>query len=142
MWLLDAAMLNRITIGPYDDQIISPRGGFSAHWLPGTCVKGSLQKFNYKDKQYSDEKPMAILPRRANPRIHVQQGMFTVHGSSVIGLEHTFDSVADEHCRLARIDIAGPCARLVEDLEILGATKPSIFPELSEIAGWVKRRYG
>jgi hypothetical protein len=141
VWLLDPCMVNRLTLGIQDDQVISPRGEFSKQWLPTNCVPGAAGAFEYDGCGCWNELPMAILPRRANPRIHVQQGMFTVHGSEIMGLERVFDGVGEEEHRIARIDLYGDLEQLVRDLVVLGATPPAIFPELQQVAAHIRATY-
>jgi hypothetical protein len=141
IWLLDSCMLNRLTLGEQDDQVIAPRGPFSEKWLPIYCTPEQTTHFEYEDQSCWNQLPMAILPRRANPRIHVQQGMFTVHGSEVIGLEHVFDGVEDDEHRIARIDLGGDLERIAADVAVLGATAPAIFPELQQVAAHIRATY-
>ena len=81
---------------------------------------------------------MAIAPIRSNPRILAQQGVFTVHGADMSGLEELFgvDSAADGvSSGLVKIEIDQQAAPgLCQDLEVLQIHEFALFPELPTLA--------
>jgi hypothetical protein len=140
IWMIDASMLNRLTIGVDDDCIIAPVGEFSAHWLPGRLSE--IGEFSYKGRTYKNRLPMAIMPRRATRRILAQQGMFTVHGTENINLTDVFATASRKQRLIACIEINPASIELLRaDLRLLGMNRLSVFPELQQIGMHVKDTY-
>jgi len=127
VWMLDAGTLNKSTSG--DDLVFVPGGPRTERYLPA-----SLEKARDSEKEF----PIAILPPRTNERITAQQGVFTLHGHSMMPLDELPHSVAPGPLRLARItlDRNGIC-HLWEELQTLGIGQLALFPELDSVAAHV-----
>jgi hypothetical protein len=138
--MIDPAMLNCITVGGQDDNIIAPVGQFSAHWLPEKAHKRVT--FSYEDQSYDNGCPIAIMPRRATPRILAQHGMFTVHGADAEPLEQVFATQPRERALIARIDIdPASVDELRATMRLLGMSAFAVFPEVQEIAPHIRATY-
>jgi hypothetical protein len=127
VWMLDAGTLNKRTLG--EDVVLVPGGWRTQAYLPESLAKAA---------DANNEHPIAILPPRTNERIAAQQGMFTLHGHSREPLESLARSLSDEQIRLARIvlDSASICY-LWHELQVLGAGRLGVFPELDSVAAHV-----
>jgi hypothetical protein len=70
-------------------------------------------------------RPIAIIPPYNSPRITVQRGAFTVHGSRKEGLEVLFKK------RIAKITITkDSCIQMRRDLRYAGISEFTLFPDL------------
>jgi FRG domain-containing protein len=88
----------------------------------------------------SAEKPLAVHPRWANPRILAQQGKFTVHGTQPTPLEELADLHSD--IRLAQIVLdRGSAAHIWDELETAGVWRLGLFPELDSVSSHIKWHY-
>jgi hypothetical protein len=87
--------------------------------------------------------PLAIFPKRHNPRIVAQRGTFTIHGSAEVPLNHlTLHDPAGAVRPIERLAI-DPSARdrIWDELWALGLTKTAIYPEPQSLAEDLKRSY-
>jgi hypothetical protein len=151
VWVIDPSMLNCVTIGPDDDSVIAPGGPFSYHWLPthldegpnGRPVPdGAPAKFRHEGRTYDNSLPIAIMPRRATRRILAQQGMFTVHGVKRAPLFEVFQSAPPSRQLITRIDVdRRGLDNLRRDLRFLGMNRLGIFPEVQQIAPYLREAY-
>lgn len=143
IWMMDACVLNEISYGT--NEVLIPRAssdGFCAQWSPQVVGsgRGSPKVFSYDGRgDFSNEKPIALLPPRSTNRIIAQRGMFTLHGFSPIPIEQVFSESAYPQF-LTRIDIPD-VQRCLEDLQMLGYDNFYIFPEAASLAEVVKERY-
>jgi hypothetical protein len=124
VWILDAGSLNQAALG--HNALVVPPGPSSDGYTPlGLKTSGEPNRL-----------PIAILPPRANPRIVAQQGMFTVHGRDMSGI----DSLASKHSGIRlgviRIDVS-KIARLAAELRVAGVNRLSQFPDLDSVADHV-----
>jgi hypothetical protein len=148
VWVLDPVDLNKRTmIGSDAESIVVPIGtglGELREWLPDKCGKGRPPKvFTDSDDFRDNSKPLAIFPKRYNPRIVAQRGVFTVHGCDNVPIEKLMkDTSRGTPARIAKIDIDGAArARLQDDLWALGITEAALFPEPQSVAKDLKRSY-
>lgn len=77
VWMLDAGTMNRAACG--EDAVFVPGGKLTQRYLPDALVA---------KRSRANAHPIAILPARTNERITAQQGVFTLHGHSVVALEN------------------------------------------------------
>ena len=141
VWMMEAGTLNKITTGV--DEMIIPGGSFSENWLPNKCHGEKAQLFVFKDEQYENAKPLAILPKHINRRITAQQSVFTVHGIEQHCISSVFGEAEGNEGLLLQFEMNG-CQRkqLLEELATLGISESSLFPELSTLANDLKRELG
>ncbi len=127
IWMLDAGTLNKCTCS--EDCVLVPGGVRTEAYLPDALAR---------EKASHNALPIALLPPRTNPRIAAQQGMFTLHGHSVQSLELLADSDGGKSIRLARIVLdRGSICQLWHELQVLGAGRLGVFPELDSVAAHV-----
>src|SRR5262249_44834048 len=135
VWILDPLALNALS---GLDIVVVPRAGrWVDSWLSEECGRGfTTKRFDREGVSLNNSKPLAIFPKRHNPRIVAQRGTFTVHGCDETPIDalNPVDAATGQP-RLARIDIdAAARDRLWDDLWALGVTKTSIYPEPQSIA--------
>lgn len=100
---------------------------------PDLLLSGEKQAAKYLPPVYSGTslpaRPVAIVPPYNSPRITVQRGAFTVHGSSTLPLNHQFTR------RLAKITVPADSAhRLRRELRNAGISEFTLFPELEGLS--------
>jgi hypothetical protein len=147
VWVMDPIELNRLAQGFKDQTILVPVGTDDAapsrYWLPNFCCRGeATRKIEPPVDQFTNNaKPLAIFPKRYNPRIVAQRGVFTIHGADEVPIETLMD-VAGNRSRIARFLFApGDRQRLQDDLFRLGLSKTALFPEPQSVAEDLKRLY-
>jgi hypothetical protein len=121
VWLLDAGSLNHAALGT--DAMVVPPGSRSDAYLP-RGIQGSVD---------ANDMPIAILPPRANARIVVQQGMFTVHGRGAEGIEKLAESRPEIKLGVVRLDLSR-VAQIVSELRVAGVNRLSLFPDLDSVS--------
>jgi len=141
VWMLEPGSLNLISTDNVDNAPIVPPGKFSNHWLLRQCGYGKpVATFEFEGKTYTNALPLAIMPKRREPRILAQQGMFTVHGASRDALESVVAS--DRRGRIACIRLEKPASPgWRDDLRTLGVFRAALFPEPDSIALDLRDRY-
>jgi hypothetical protein len=94
---------------------------------------------NFKDNNY----PVAIFPKRFNPRIVAQRGTFTVHGIEETPIEELLLRVGGgAPVPIAKLILkAGVAAALRGDLRVLGVDRVALFPEPASVAEELKEIY-
>jgi hypothetical protein len=127
IWIMDAGALNKCSCN--QDIILVPGGDRTQAYLPDALSK---------EAHPLNALPLALMPPRANPRIAAQQGMFSIHGHATDSLEALLDTEAGRSIRLARVvlDSASVC-HLWHELQVLGAGRLGVFPELDSVAAHV-----
>ncbi|MBI2682342.1 MAG: FRG domain-containing protein [Acidobacteriales bacterium] len=113
VWLLDPWALNEKTIK--SAELLLTTDDAARPFLPPIFAK----------RAKLPQKPIAIVPPYNSPRITVQRGAFTVHGSERMGLESFIPE------RLMKIEIpANQCVRMKRDLRLAGINEFTVFPDL------------
>jgi hypothetical protein len=146
VWVMLPGCLNRLTHLQDRTLIFVPGGRPDIDaWLPPKCGRGKpIVDIDSSDDLKSNQYPIAIFPRRYNPRIVAQRGTFTVHGTEETGIDQLLVEMANgEPVPMLRLDlrVADP-AQGLRDLRALGVDKPSLFPEPQSIAEDLKSSYG
>lgn len=142
VWVMDPAQLNEFTHGLSEGYLFIPEAHRMDGWLPAKCGRGKASIRSDDNPDFRDNsKPVAIYPVRYNPRLVAQSGVFTVHGTEEVAIEKVFDECPGGRIKKLLID-RGACASLSRDLTSLGISRGTLFPELSSLAGDLKRRYG
>lgn len=157
VWVLNPVALNRMSFLYGEEAIIVPTATLSkvglAYWLPDRCGRNmeattfsdvNAELFGGKPWFRDNRSPLAIYPKRYNPRIVAQRGVFTVHGKDEVGIEEILNDEADEQrgpsLYQVLIDPAS-CARLKDDLWAFGVNRSALFPEPQSVADDLKRLY-
>ena len=142
VWMMDPYSLNRLSgeeyiLFPYPDTDLK-------YWLPDFCGgRAKVHTFDDGARFKDNTKPLAIYPKRYNPRIVAQRGVFTVHGMEKSPINHL--PLTDEdgkETRIAKITFK-PSARgkLRNELWTLGFSKVAIYPEPQSLADDLKRSF-
>lgn len=149
VWVMDPVKLNKVAHGATEDLIVVPvsRGQEAPYnyWLPEWCGRhAELHTFPSGSRYTDNSKPIAVFPKRYNPRIVAQRGVFTVHGKDETPIEAILGTATDPNDqRIERIPIdRSQVGSLLDDLWTLGFTKSSLFPEPQSVAEDLKRSYG
>ena len=137
IWLLEAGDLNYFSRG--EDTPFVPGGDRTKPYLPDEIKEGAA------DSCF----PIAILPRRSNPRLNAQRGMFTVHGFDRRPLNEISSGVPDSGGEnrnggflLAKILLnRGRLPHLVHELDAAGIDRFSLFPDLDRVGEQVCWEY-
>ena len=146
VWVLDPVALNRLAQGFTDQTIIVPLSSKatspSRYWLPEFCRHDEKPHVFEPKSDYRDNtQPLAVFPKRYNPRIVAQRGVFTIHGTERIPIEKIMTRDPSEP-RIARFCFASEDrARLKLDLYALGLSKSSLFPEPQSVAEDLRDTY-
>jgi hypothetical protein len=82
--------------------------------------------------------PIAFWPHHSNPRIQRQQGTFVVFGNDKTGMEST---VLAGNLRAIRIP-NGNLTSLFSELQLLGISATSIYPDLYGLSFELRHKYG
>lgn len=134
VWLLDPGTLNRWSRGADGDGVYAPPNPDidAYHWASET-----------QGESDAPVPPIALLAPRQNARIIAQQGTFTLHGSRRTPLD---DLAAledpDNVLHLGCIEFdRSRAASIWDELQLVGISRPTVFPELDSIAEYVKFTY-
>jgi hypothetical protein len=79
--------------------------------------------------------PIATIATRNNPRIQAQQGVFTIHHREILPIEDVGDG---SHC-VKYVIPEGKKKTLLSQLNLLGFSRFSLFPELASIGHNIRR---
>jgi hypothetical protein len=144
VWVLDPGALNALSHRKKEQYVIVPGAAQTNKWLPPDTGRGVRPKKLPKSYPFVDtSRPIAIFPRRVNPRIVAQRGTFTVHGAREVGLDELFTKVASPlRQRLKRIVISPKAVpQIHEDLTSIGFSQSAMFPEPDSVARDIIRAY-
>lgn len=82
------------------------------------------------------KRPIAIIPPYNSPRITVQRGTFTIHGSSKDGIDRQYNK------HLAKIVIPKEaCIQIRRDLRYAGISEFTLFPDLDGLSRDISATY-
>jgi hypothetical protein len=91
VWVLNPGLLNSLSHKNGEEFVLVPDSPQIDAWLPHNCVRGSKPTPLSDHPHFVDNaKPLAIFPKRYNPRIVAQRGLFTVHGTEEAALDQIF----------------------------------------------------
>jgi len=130
IWILNPDLLNHLSV---PDAEISP-GVFPLTWLRPKAGTINIGHENIRGAWETDKAgidlPVAVKPTYIHPRMSAQKSCFTVHGKSKKQIP---DMVSSE--LLKRIEISPRYrAQMWRDLERLGITHTTVFPEAEFLA--------
>lgn len=141
VWILDPVALNRLSGCDY---ICVPKvDDWTQQWLPRVCGRGLGVRVIGGGGPTDNRNPLAVFPKRYNPRIVAQRGTFTVHGANEVPLDRLKMQDASGAARaIERVDI-DPSARdrIWQDLWAIGITRTAVYPEPQSLAEDLKRQY-
>jgi hypothetical protein len=144
VWIVRPCSINKLSIG-WSGLISPERNAELNAWMP-TPINGGGQKLTSKDGQwiYDSSRPLALYPRKNNPRLIAQQGAFTVHGTAKTPLDQwiTEQEPAKHTEILCKISFARKTKRdaLISELADLGLRRSTIYPDLSNFVLEMKER--
>ena len=145
VWVMDPVALNRVAQGFSDDTIIAPLSNDpdspTRYWLPDRCRRGmSPHTFDGASGYRDNTKPLAVFPKRYNPRIVAQRGVFTIHGTEEVAIDDLMAASPDP--RIARFCFDGAQQQeLSRDLYAMGVSKSALFPEPQSVAEDLRQLY-
>jgi hypothetical protein len=141
VWIIDPRALNYATTGEYE--LIAPGGPFTRHWLPSAIGRSTTSaKFKFDGQDCTNELPLAILPRRHEPRILAQRGVFTIHGINRGPVDDIFQTLSPPDRRITKICVdTNRVEPLMKQLSILGLRSSTLFPDPSHVAAELLRRW-
>lgn len=142
VWIMDPYSLNRLSgeeyiLHPYPDTDLK-------YWLPDYCGhRASVYTFLEGERFKDNTKPLSIYPKRYNPRIVAQRGVFTVHGMERTPINHLpLTDKTGKETRIAKIvfkpNVKG---KLRDELWALGFSKTAIYPEPQSLADDLKKAF-
>jgi len=142
VWIMDAGWLNSTFYGD-DTPYLLGEDEFSTHFLPDALGGADAQHFEWRGKSYSNAMPLAVYPVRRSNRIIAQQGVFTLHGKDSRPLDELARGNVDgKGPQLACIRIqCFSTATIHDDLEWMGVSRYSLFPDLDNLAKHLKWIY-
>ncbi len=133
VWVLDPSWLNEKTLGVEEENYLSgimlPEWKETDPWFPTPF-----------DQTLYPVKPLALDPPHVARRVSVQRCHFTVHGTNKRGLDTL---VGQKDSRLVKIVIGrAGTAGILDDLETLGITETTVFPDLEGLCRELLRTWG
>jgi hypothetical protein len=142
VWVMDPLSLNGLSgeeyiLFPYPDTDLK-------YWLPDFCgARAGVHTFSSGERFKDNSKPLAIYPKRYNPRIVAQRGVFTVHGMERTPINHLpFTDKTGRGIRLAKIIFKPNVKQNLRDhLWTLGFSKTAIYPEPQSLADDLKKAF-
>lgn len=148
VWVLDPIDLNRVAQGFTDETIIAPvsldTNKPSRYWLPEYCGRGIPPRTFEAETGFRDNRnPLAVFPKRYNPRIVAQRGVFSIHGTDEIPIDKLMlESAGEGVARIARFCFdASSREELRRDLYALGISRSALFPEPQSVAEDLRNLY-
>jgi hypothetical protein len=143
VWVLEPAEFNRLSVG-FQYVAASAMDNLSALWLPSKLdMKGNEWKCPTTGEMFHNHNPLAIYPRRANPRIAAQRGAFTVHGiyrKSIVDIvnenPHGHSNPEGVLAQIKLVEMNPDAAR--KQLMSLGIRHSNLFPELEHFVAEIK----
>lgn len=137
IWMVRPHIINMHSIR--EETVLIPRGNFTINWLPPLTPN----TFDYEGTQHDNTNPLAIYPRSANPRLHSQQGVFTIHGLDSTPLNTWLESKPNGEESIARIDLHGfDKLKVQRELHYLGMHQSFIYPDADHLARDIGYMYG
>jgi len=144
VWMLNPSVLNSLSDKTREEFVFVPESPKLDPWLPRNCGRGkTTMTLDGNLGLINNSKPIAIFPKRVNPRIVAQRGVFTVHGTDEVPLDKFIDSAsglgkpAIEKVQMAR----SATTEIVRQLRALGMDQSALFPEPDSVAQDLARAY-
>ena len=145
VWIMKPCHVNKLSLG-WSGLISPERNAELNAWMPSSILTGS-QKIPTKDGKwvYDSANPIALYPRKNNPRLIAQQGTFTVHGTNREPLESWIASTAtgNHQSLICKIVFSKRVRKddLVQQLADLGLRRSTIYPDLHNFVLEMKQQH-
>jgi len=143
VWMLNPSLLNSFTTKSQEEFVLIPESEKFDMWLPNRCGRGKSPMLRDADDELGfadNSKPVAILPKRNNPRIVAQRGVFTVHGTDETPLDQLVRSLEADRPAIDLVRVAD-ATRMLKELLALGMDQSALFPEADSVARDLMRAY-
>ena len=145
VWIIRPCCVNQLSLG-WSGLISPERNAELNAWMPTPIAAGS-QKVTSKDGKwvYDSANPIALYPRKNNPRLVAQQGTFTVHGTQRIAIDEWITSNAPDYHRLiCKVVFSRKMKpqQVMSDLADLGLRRSTIYPDLANFVIEMKEHHG
>lgn len=129
LWALMPTVLNsKSNYRPaYEHEVPSFDDEYMNNYQPGTIAR----------EQRSSLYPVAAIARRNSPRMHAQQGVFTISHRQNTRIEDVGQEGAARDHLWRYLIPANVKAQIRQDLKLLGFTRFHLFPELASISAVV-----
>jgi hypothetical protein len=143
VWMLDPTKLNLACVG--FEEVFAPGGELTRHWLPSMLKPGSPHPFGFDgNEDITNTYPLAIYPKRRNPRILAQSGTFTIHGTDTTAVDEVMGRLAEHDRKIARIDVnvvPEKAQEILYQLARIGFSESTLFPEPASLAKEIRDKY-
>jgi hypothetical protein len=129
IWALNPYSLNEETLDVRDitlPRYLGLRGNDKDYWDFGELLAA--------EGEWEWDGPVAIYPVQLGDRVRAQRGWFTIHGNSRKPLEEQYPQL------LRKIILEKKCIEELPFLEWAGFNKYSIYPDLDNLAIWLKQK--
>ena len=164
VWMLNPFCLNNMVVGKEKSHILSKEDYniYALTWYPGDPKGSNIAYENIRcawetpdpktEQPIGTTLPVAISPTYIHPRIPAQKGYFTIHGRQEESLCTLIDGKEKYVLKKYVIDAGNDKQPMLDQLEILGVSETSLFPELDglakgltelfrpDLATWIQRR--
>ena len=145
VWAVAPVALNKLSHNLREGFVATPGWPEAEYWLPQRCGRGKrCKKLPPHMSLKTNAWPLAMLPRRANPRIVAQRGTFTIHGSREVPLEQLLVERTGPRRTpfISRfvLDVSN-CAAMRRELAALGIDRTALFPEPQSVSDDLKQLY-
>lgn len=143
IWMICPQKMNLRSVGI--EWVFVPGGELTKHWLPSSMNADRQQSFSFEDRSnVTNEAPLAIYPKRRNPRILAQAGTFTIHGTKTDSIDQFMLELPDHLRKISqiRLKVTPDHAReLLRQLAVIGISTPTLFPEPESLARDIREKY-
>jgi hypothetical protein len=138
VWILNSGALNSVThrdlggITAFDSPFIMARFKMIEHFDGKNIDQRFFDENNeFKAYQHYMEFPLAFFPASSgNPRLAIQKGVFTIHGTEKTSIEKVFTE-NERQSQLLKVEISKQSIpKIRQDLRYLGVTPRSVYPDL------------
>ena len=99
---------------------------------------------HYLDEHKLADLPVAVFPPHIDPRIVAQKSVFTIHGRLKNGFDVLLKKYTEEAqiCKLRISSDQEKIKKMMEELNRLGMTETTIFPDLEGLSREIQAEYG
>lgn len=142
VWIMQPNLLNKTFLGW--EGVIAPEGiEETSLWLPKQIEKGKSRIRDDEGYIYNNRWPLAIYPKKGNPRISVQRGNFTVHGTQKQPLDVLLAKKGGKAEKVfARLELhLKDRDEAIRNLRLLGVRRSSIYPDIGSFVSDIREEY-
>jgi hypothetical protein len=144
IWIMRPDCLNKMFLGW--EGILAPENVAQLqHWLPSPIAAARARvELDEEGYRYNNKWPLAVYPRKDNPRLVAQQGFFTVHGRKNAALDALYaergGKVSDIFARVDLADVDKNDA--LRHLKTLGVRRSAIYPDIDNLVKELRQDFG